>query len=58
MNLKMLNSIVRVHISLNMKGICCKDIEITKSMLDKFNAAMYIKDLNVMDIFALEVEVE
>lgn len=41
MNLKMLESILRIRTTLIMSGKCCKDLIITENMLEKFTVGMY-----------------
>ena len=45
----MLDSIIRVRLSLQLKGICCTGLTVTPSMLNKFNITMYKKCNNVDD---------
>ena len=41
MSLKMLEAILRVRTTLIVSGKCCKDLEITGDMLQKFTVDMY-----------------
>lgn len=41
MNLKLLESVLRIRTTLIMSGGCCKDLKITPSMLEKFSQDMY-----------------
>ena len=49
LNLPMLDSIIRVRLSLRLKGICCTGLTVTPAMLNKFNITMYKKCNNVDD---------
>ena len=54
MKLKMLDSILRVRLNCHLNKICCNKFEASKSMLEKFNEAMYIPENEILDISALE----
>lgn len=58
MNLKLLESVLRIRTTLIMSGGCCKDLKITPSMLDKFSQNMYehkreAKDSDAENLHAL-----
>jgi hypothetical protein len=52
MQIKMLDSILRVRLSIS--SGCCKNFLPTKSMIKKFNSAMYVADKDVLDLSGLE----
>jgi hypothetical protein len=56
----MLNAILKTNLCLQVRGICCKQLTITKDMLSRFNVQMYDfkKKVNNENIEMSEEEVE
>ena len=46
----MLDAILRVRLTLNLKGKCYTDLEITPKMLELFTKAMYVNEEELEDL--------
>ena len=49
----MLDAILRVRLTLKLKGKCCTDLEITPKMLELFTKAMYVNEEELEDLSSL-----
>ena len=50
LSIKMLDAILRVRLTLKLKGKCCTDLEITPKMLELFTKAMYVNEEELEDL--------